>query len=105
MTWQEWCSATLAGIKAPDSPTNHASFTGQMTHEKGYPGGWAQWCNPLNTTQKWNGSVDSGAQPGLHDVLFRLAGPQRQLGRVRAADFVALGVVRDPEVVPIVPVS
>ena len=68
MTWQEWCSATLAGIKAPDSPTNHASLTGQMTHEKGYAGGWAQWCNPLNTTQKWNGSVDSGAQPGLHDV-------------------------------------
>lgn len=68
MTWQEWATALLGGIKAPDTPTNHATLTGWMTHEKGDPANWAQFCNPLNTTEPWPGARDSGAQPGLHDV-------------------------------------
>jgi len=66
-TWQDWAVGVLAGIKAPSSPTNIATLRGWSTHEKGtWPS--IQWANPLNTTEPWPGAVDSGAQPGAHDV-------------------------------------
>jgi hypothetical protein len=66
-TWQECVSAILLGIKAPISPTNLATLRAWSTREKGtWPS--IQWCNILNTTHPWPGAVDSGAQPGPHDV-------------------------------------
>lgn len=66
-TWTDWAAAVLDGIKAPRTPTNYATLRGQSTHEKGtWPS--TQWNNPLNTTRKWAGSLNSGAQPGPHDV-------------------------------------
>jgi hypothetical protein len=66
-TWQEWAVGVLAGIKAPRTPTNIATLKGWSTREKGdWPS--VQWCNPLNSTEPWPGAVDSGAQPGAHDM-------------------------------------
>lgn len=64
MTWQDWAALVLAGINAPDSPTNVASLLGWTAQEKTglHPapplGPWAvQWSNPLNTTQPWPGAI------------------------------------------------
>jgi hypothetical protein len=74
-TWREWAAAVLGGIKSPKSEANFATLQGWTAQEKTglHPspplGPWAlQWWNPLNTTQPWPGAVDSGAQPGPHDV-------------------------------------
>ncbi len=66
MSFDEWCSGVLDGIGAGSSPANDALLGTWARFESGAD--FMRWNNPLNTTQKAQGSIDSGAMPGAHDV-------------------------------------
>jgi murein L,D-transpeptidase YcbB/YkuD len=66
MSFDDFCSGVLGGIGASSSPANDALLTGWARFES--TADVMRWNNPLNTTQKEHGSVDSGAQPGADDV-------------------------------------
>jgi hypothetical protein len=75
MIWStDFAGPVCAGISAPFDATNSNNLWGWSAQEKTglhpAPGDfdWWQWCNALNTTEKWAGSIDVGAQPGPHDV-------------------------------------
>ena len=70
----EFALPVLQKINAPDTQTNLAMLTGWSAQEKGGPN-WSQWCNPLNSTEPYVGAIDSGAQPGAHDVKIYLSVP------------------------------
>ena len=65
--WDEWCLCTLTRIQAPRSQINVDTFWAWSNAET-FPFPLMRWFNPLNTTEKWRGSHDSGAQPGIRDV-------------------------------------
>lgn len=66
MSIEEWSSGVLAGIGAGDTAQNGALLSTWARFESG--SNPMRWNNPINTTQKQPGSVDSGAQPGSYDV-------------------------------------
>ncbi len=75
MIWStDFAGPVLSGIGAELTPTTGANLWAWSSQEKTgfHPApasfAWWQWSNPLNTTEKWIGSVDVGAQPGAHDV-------------------------------------
>src|SRR5467141_2400801 len=65
--WETWATGVLAYIQAPTDETNLDSLWAWSNAETA-PYDLMRWNNPLNTTMPWPGAVDSGAQPGAHDV-------------------------------------
>lgn len=67
MSWPTWTIGVLSGIGAPlDAPNVDTVWA--WSNAETAPYDLMRWNNPLNTTEKWPGSRDSGAQPGPHDV-------------------------------------
>src|SRR5260370_31251616 len=65
--WEQWCLGVMQGVGEPLSPVSIDTHYAWSCAET-LPYDLMRWCNPQNTTEKWPGSRDSGAQPGLHDV-------------------------------------
>ena len=55
--WSTWATATLQGIRAPVNDTNAGTLWAWSGAES-LPRDRMSWCNPLNTTQFWPGSID-----------------------------------------------
>ena len=67
MSWSDWCAGVLNGIGAPNNATNTDTLYAWSNAETA-PYDLMRWNNPLNTTEKYGTSFNSGAQPGPHDV-------------------------------------
>lgn len=67
MSWSDWAAGVLNGIGAPVDATNIDTLYAWSNAETA-PYDLMRWNNPLNTTEKYGSSFDSGAQPGQHDV-------------------------------------
>lgn len=65
--WETWCGGVLKGISAPINAVNVDTLWAWSNAETA-PYDLLRWDNPMNTTEKWSGSRDSGAQPGNRDV-------------------------------------
>lgn len=66
-SYETWRLGVLQGIGAPASSENLDTLWAWSNAETA-PYDLMRWNNPLNTTQPWPGAVNSGAQPGPHDV-------------------------------------
>jgi hypothetical protein len=64
--WDTWVIGVLGGIAAPVTRANIETLWAWSNAESGTDV-W-RWRNPLNTTEKFGNSFDSGAQPGSRDV-------------------------------------
>ncbi len=65
--WDQWCIGVILGVGEPleqVSVDTHFAWSCAET----LPYDLMRWNNPQNTTEKWPGSRDSGAQPGTRDV-------------------------------------
>ena len=67
MSWTTWASGVLSGIGAPGTAVNLDTLYAWSNAETA-PYDLMRWNNPLNTTEKYGTSFNSGAQPGPHDV-------------------------------------
>jgi hypothetical protein len=65
--WEVWASGVLDGISALVDPDTVDALWAWSNAETA-PYDLMRWNNPLNTTEKFGNSFDSGAQPGTHDV-------------------------------------
>jgi len=70
--WETWAAGGLHGVQAPIDSVNVDTLWAWSNAETA-PYDLMRYCNPLNTTEKWPGSRDSGAQPGPNDVQIYLA--------------------------------
>jgi hypothetical protein len=65
--WETWAAGVATGVGAPLDAVTVDTFWAWSNAETA-PYALMRWNNPMNTTEPWPGSKDSGAQPGAHDV-------------------------------------
>src|SRR6266851_1309049 len=66
-SWEMWALGVIQGIGEPLSVVSVDTHWA-WSNEETAPFDLMRWNNPQNTTEKWPGSADSGAQPGPRDV-------------------------------------
>ena len=65
--FEVWCLGVIRGVGEPLTQVSVDTHWAWANAETA-PYDLMRWNNPQNTTEPWAGALDSGAQPGLHDV-------------------------------------